>query len=355
MAHEIKKHDGLVLYREPAWHGLGIVLQDAPTPSEALELAGLDWTVSKRPLWYESVSAEWRGGRDLAEEEANFGVKSILQQSSRYSLVRDDIELELGSAGRDYVPFQNSELAELVDALARDGVIPKVETGGSVKNGARVFFTTHVGDYTLGASDAVKRYVLFSAGHDGVTGVNVIPTDVRVVCANTLGAAEGPGNGLRFRHDSTLAERIKGAKSALARAGIEFDRMQARAARLASVKVDEDDVRDFFRNVYQRVWSVDPIALAVAAQSKDATAADVRRAERAKSILSQWIANLSSPRNTGVGTEGTVWHALNAVTEWTDHQRDGATSKGRENLSAVFGSGASIKRDALEVAVAVAQ
>ena len=50
MAHEITQHDNVVLHRTPAWHGLGIVVKDAPTPIEALKIAGLDWNVEQWPL-----------------------------------------------------------------------------------------------------------------------------------------------------------------------------------------------------------------------------------------------------------------------------------------------------------------
>ena len=37
--------------REKPWHGLGTMVQEAPTSAEALKLAGLDWTVEARDMW----------------------------------------------------------------------------------------------------------------------------------------------------------------------------------------------------------------------------------------------------------------------------------------------------------------
>ena len=36
--------------RKPAWHGLGVMTPDALTSRDAIVKAGLDWTVSTRPM-----------------------------------------------------------------------------------------------------------------------------------------------------------------------------------------------------------------------------------------------------------------------------------------------------------------
>ena len=41
--------------RETPWHGLGRIIMDAPASREALELAGLDWQVESRNIYYASA------------------------------------------------------------------------------------------------------------------------------------------------------------------------------------------------------------------------------------------------------------------------------------------------------------
>lgn len=36
--------------REKPWHGLGEIIQEAPTSEDALRLAGLDWNVIQEPV-----------------------------------------------------------------------------------------------------------------------------------------------------------------------------------------------------------------------------------------------------------------------------------------------------------------
>lgn len=44
--------------REKPWHGLGVVVEDAPSSKDALNLAGLDWRVVQKPLFTNSGLVE---------------------------------------------------------------------------------------------------------------------------------------------------------------------------------------------------------------------------------------------------------------------------------------------------------
>lgn len=37
--------------REKPWHGLGVIVMEAPTSADALRLAGLDWNVMQEPIF----------------------------------------------------------------------------------------------------------------------------------------------------------------------------------------------------------------------------------------------------------------------------------------------------------------
>lgn len=44
--------------REKPWHGLGVIVEDAPSSKDALRLAGLDWRVVQKPLFTDSGLVE---------------------------------------------------------------------------------------------------------------------------------------------------------------------------------------------------------------------------------------------------------------------------------------------------------
>lgn len=83
MAHEITATDNVVLTRNAAWHGLGVVVQDAPNAHEALTLAGLGWNVEQWPLY------------------ATNGEGNRLSIDSKVANVRSDTKGVLGIVGKD--------------------------------------------------------------------------------------------------------------------------------------------------------------------------------------------------------------------------------------------------------------
>ena len=50
MAHEVER---MMYVREKPWHGLGTMVQEAPTSADALRIAGLDCEVKQRDVYRE--------------------------------------------------------------------------------------------------------------------------------------------------------------------------------------------------------------------------------------------------------------------------------------------------------------
>src|SRR5512147_2629049 len=114
MAHELTATDSVVLHRQAAWHGLGTIVENAPTPQEALKIAKLDWQVEQWPI--SATNGEVRVA--LGDHCAN---------------IRTDTRSCLGVVGKGYSPIQNQELADFAAALAEQGNTVKVETAGSIR------------------------------------------------------------------------------------------------------------------------------------------------------------------------------------------------------------------------------
>ena len=103
--------------REKHWHGLGTQLEEAPTSADALRLAGLDWTVQRKPI-------QVCGGRKVDNFFAN---------------VRSSDGAVLGVVSDRYQVVQNAEAFACTDALIGGEGQVHYETAGSLQNGRRTW------------------------------------------------------------------------------------------------------------------------------------------------------------------------------------------------------------------------
>lgn len=149
--------------RETPWHGLGIIIEEAPTSDEAIKIAGLDWNVIQRPV-YTSTGI-------IPGFKAN---------------IRETDEKFLGLVTDRYRIVQNREAFEFTDALLGEGV--RYETAGSLASGKRVWMLAKMETATI-TDEKVDPYLVFTNNHDGNGAIRVAITPVRVVCQNTLNLA----------------------------------------------------------------------------------------------------------------------------------------------------------------------
>jgi len=98
------------------WHGLGTKLEKVATSEEAIIAAGLDWKVTKEPLF----------------------LKNGTMIESSYATVREDNHNVLGVVGRVYEPLQNKGAFQFFDAVV--GIKEAMyHTAGALGNGECVW------------------------------------------------------------------------------------------------------------------------------------------------------------------------------------------------------------------------
>lgn len=155
--------------RQEAWHGLGNVLPTAPaTPAEALEVAGLNWDVKKKRMFF-------KGPDGFIRTELN-------------AIIRATDSNILGYAKKNYVPYQNIQAAQWCRPLI-ESELWTFEAGGSLKGGEHCWFLLKQDEHEIVPNDVLKNYLLFMWNHTGRKANIVRPVTIRVVCWNTLTAA----------------------------------------------------------------------------------------------------------------------------------------------------------------------
>ncbi len=292
MAHELTEQDGLVLHRERAWHGLGVVVQDAPTPREALKLARLDWRVDRWPL-----TAFGPGGERVEVEHV--------------AMVRADTQKVFGVAGNGYQPIQNAALADFAEALADEGDTVRLESAGSIRGGAKVWMLLKGESFSV-RSDELHPYILLANGHDGATAMQAIPTTIRVVCSNTLhmALAAGRSGWFTIRHTGDVQAKVAEARAVLGLYRQALTETRAAIDRLAARDVNREDVQAFFLECYTRDFG------AIPNNPKDQS--ETTKRERSVEAYRAYGSRFDRERSA---SGPTAWTMANAYTGWLQHDR----------------------------------
>ena len=340
MAHEIERNDRVVVVGEQAWHGLGIVVKDAPTPLEALRLARMDWQVEQATL---EASHEVLAMGDAGPVKTTVKTKV----KSHVANLRSDDGTVLGVVSRRYQPIQNEAVARLIYEVAENERIT-VESAGTLRGGKDVWFLAHLGGFKIGERDESLTYALFTNAHDGSHPLTILPTTVRVVCRNTkvaaMSAAEERKMRVRVRHTTNALARIEEVRTVLRGAAAIAEAEERKARALAARRMTPAESEAFFTRIYERLYGA-------ANLQNPKTQGEKSKATRALKRIGEWIGTYRSEQET-LEQDGSAWLAANAVTKWIDHDRPakGKTDRVHSNL---MGSSALAKDRVFEEALAL--
>jgi len=154
---------------QPAWHGLGTVVDTAQSSDQAIQLGGLDWSVEQRPV--QAIDPDTGTTHPTDEWVAN---------------VRTDTHRVLGIVSPRYQPFQNRDAFQFADALVGEADA-KYETAGALRGGRRVWMLLKLPEtINVSPNDPVQPYLLVYNTFDASSALRALLTCTRVVCANAL-------------------------------------------------------------------------------------------------------------------------------------------------------------------------
>lgn len=203
--------------RKPAWHELGVVLQDYPGREEAMKLAGHDFAIVERPI---VVVGKERGPDEpapLTIDGKGYGAK---RADGWKALVHNKTGAILNVTRESYGVVQNEVGWDIVDAIVNQPNV-RYETGLTLKEGAVCSVLAWLDEPVQipGDDSPILPFVNVSWTHDGSGAVQARSTSIRTVCWNTQSAAELEGKRLgtefTFRHTKNVMQRIEDAKMAI--------------------------------------------------------------------------------------------------------------------------------------------
>lgn len=212
--------------RETPWHGLGTRVEEAPSSSEALQLAGLDWMVTQEPIYTET-------------KEVISGYRANVRSSDRKVL---------GVVTDRYKIVQNHEAFAFTDALLGEGV--RYETAGALQEGKRVWLLARLPREYIISGERISPYLVFSNTHDGSGAVKVALTPVRVVCNNTLNLAlDTAKRSWSMIHTGNIKDKIQEAENTLFMAEEYMDSLGKEFERLRRQKITDQQVKEYIEQL----------------------------------------------------------------------------------------------------------
>lgn len=262
-------------FREKPWHGLGTIVQEAPTSKDALTLAGLDWKVRQEPIVYKE------------------------QDSGYFMNIRSTDDRVLGVVGSRYRPVQNVDAFDFVDGLVGEGVT--YETAGSLNTGKRIWLLAKMPDIHI-LDDVVEPYMCLMNSHDASGSLKICMTPVRVVCQNTLNLAlTNAKRSWNGRHTGSIDNKMAAAKETLGLAREYMSSLSASAEEMYKIKIAPKD------------FSVLQAALFPITEEMTA------RKEESQILLREQLRHAWEMDDLG-NIKGTGWGFMNAVSDMSTHK-----------------------------------
>lgn len=314
--HNLEIVNGKVAFasrREPAWHGLGTVINtDHMSLEEIMSAAHLDkWNVR-------TMIAQ-----DIVPTGFNFGSKSpvLVVRDNPYGqtftdengIERPVIDILNNNATERYAVLSNEAAFAFADSLVNaEGLQPvnndygKIswETAGAINGGRQVFGSLSLErSITIdenGANDEVKMYLLVTTSHDGSIKFSVLFTMVRVVCQNTLNfALKNAVQSYKIKHTAKMEDRAKEIRTMMGLNNKYVTEFQTTAEKLHSRELTDNEFLAILK--HSNIFGEEP------------DPSEKNRTTRWKNNIDESFGLWRGKTQENIA--GTAWAAVNVLTE----------------------------------------
>lgn len=345
MSHEIYK-EKFVSKREPAWHGLGHVVEGDLSAVEAGNLVGVP-RVTTEPVKVGDIIAP--------EYKAIVGVEIVTDAPNAEDRTEDDERPYLTHEERHVYAIVSKGYHEITheDFLKTwdKATGAPIETLGFLYDGSTLFLSTKLEPFSV-KGDEIVPYLLALNPLSGKRAVTVRKTPVRVVCNNTLQASDGCFlTEWRVTHKQNAILQLETFLStAYKQAAIEYVQVRELFEKLAARTLSDQEALTLVEGVYpsllppkESVTYASPEDLKASLALYEVWTRDNGRQEEHRSEA------LALYYGDGVGSQfqaskGTAWGLYNAVVEYEQYLK-----ARRKADSFLFGAGADRVAKAFEL------
>ena len=327
MSHDLDNSTGkpaMAYVGEMPWHGLGEQLPAGQSIDIWVEAARLNWRIQMLPVHYQFQDR-------------------VRIMPERFVLARDDIGSALSIVSADYQIVQPKEVLEFYRDLVEERHYT-LETAGALDGGRKVWALARTGlvaNVGGDPADELGAYVLLATSCDKSLATTATFTSIRVVCQNTLAFAFDDVKQTQRRHIKVDHSRkfdpmpIKEKLGLIDRAWSQF---LEKINPMAKMSMDVTAIQKYVESLFVTDKDLENGKQPSNAKHKE---------------INQIVSLVQSARGQNLRTsKGTLWGAVNAVTNYVDHVRSTTTVERID--SAWFGTGAALKERAWQRALELA-
>ena len=270
-----------MLNRElPYMNAFGTIdISSSENIGEALQLAGMDWSVDSKLIYDEN-------GDEIPGFRAN---------------TRSDNGKLLGIVSDRYKILQNEAAFDFVNELPLQGDF-KFERAGEFRDGKSIWVMGSLPKVNI-LGDDISNNLVFVNSHDGSSGVKVMMTPIRVVCSNMLNLATRKADRIwAAKHTTNIASRMDEARYTLDLANKYMIALVEEADELSQIKVTDAEIEA----ILDAMFPID--------YNKDT-------ARKINNIILFKNNFFSCYNESDISKfKGTAWGAINAMADLIDHK-----------------------------------
>lgn len=334
-------------YREPAWHKLGLVIEERISLPDAVEMARANFGIIKAPK-YAKLNGKY------VELDGIAIIREPTPDDNKY--------VELGQAKEGYTFLQNMEIAERFNPLTDKWPL---ETIGVLGKGETIFMVLDAGTMEIGGQE-VRCFFLITDTRDGRTSMSIHFTPLKTVCQNTLEAGKAAAVATAdLRHTASLEDEVAWRVGLLGEMQNVADKVIHSYELMTQVQMTPRDVTAVLKAAYPYPRKPKKVEMLETLESEEVkqfsgllSSANYSaklwenakaRADERRDLVKELFGKLndSEPENAN-----TPWHLYNAVVEFEDFREpQGKETEEDADYAVLFGERAKTKARAYEAAV----
>lgn len=269
--------------RNTTWSSLGKDVQECTNMEQVLRASGLNYTVEKRPVFFQDV------------ERANYPVRvpnrfATVRTSDGhpYDVVSDKFEIVQNRDAFDFVNYMGDELS--------------YEKAGETANGM-IYIIAKLPDVNI-LGDVFTPHVIFRNGFSGKVKITAAICPLRIVCQNQFNFSfKSAQNTITIRHVQNAERKLEEARETLKMSADYMVMLNEMAEKYASIHLNQFQMERFLSELFPMngIENMNPFKRKKLEEARDAFV----RAHQA---------------DDNTNFRGTAWGLINAYTDFITHQ-----------------------------------